>query len=139
MHSSLHIARLVGPVLSVIGLGMLISPDAYRAIAEQFLSHYFFAYISGVLAMVAGLAILNTHNIWTRDWRFAITMVGLILTCVGVFRVLAPAYVFYLGGALFAYPRFFPVCGTLFVAVGGFITFKGYVAYAPDPVEEVRS
>ncbi|HWV55351.1 hypothetical protein [Pseudorhodoplanes sp.] len=135
MHSSFHIARLMGPVMTVIGLGLVTNPGAYREITQQIVSYSLFVYFSGILAMVTGLAILNTHNVWTRDWRVIITVIGLILTCIGVFRVIAPPYVAYLGGAVFAYAYFHVVCGVLFLAVGGFITFKGYAAYDPDPAQ----
>ena len=47
MHQSLTIARLVGPVLAAIGIGMLVNQDVYRQMAGQFLAGYAFIYFSG--------------------------------------------------------------------------------------------
>ncbi|MGA7389125.1 MAG: hypothetical protein WBW99_14545 [Pseudolabrys sp.] len=58
MHQSLAIARLVGPVLSAIGIGMLANQVTYREMAAQFLRGFPFIYFSGVLTLVAGLGIV---------------------------------------------------------------------------------
>jgi hypothetical protein len=127
MHSSLNIARLVGPVLSAIGIGMLANQATYREMAAQFLGGLPFIYFSGVLMLVAGLAILNVHNIWTRDWRSTVTAVGWVLTGVGTFRIIAPQFANFIASAIIANAGFFTGLGIFLVAVGGFVTFKGYV------------
>ena len=80
MQKSLIIARLIGPVLSAIGIGMLVNQPTYREMAAQFLGGLPFIYFSGILGLVAGLYILNVHNVWTPDWRSAVTAVGWFLT-----------------------------------------------------------
>ena len=61
------------PGKATVGIGMLTNQAVYREMAEQFLASFPFIYITGVLALVSGLAILNAHNAWTRDWRSTIT------------------------------------------------------------------
>ena len=56
---------------------MLTNQATYRQMAGQFLAGYPFIYFSGILALVGGLAILNAHHDWTRDWRSLITLLGL--------------------------------------------------------------
>jgi hypothetical protein len=95
--------------------------------AAQFLGGLPFIYFSGVLMLVAGLAILNVHNIWTRDWRSTVTAVGWVLTGVGTFRIIAPQFANFIASAIIANAGFFTGLGIFLVAVGGFVTFKGYV------------
>ncbi len=92
MRTSILIARLIGPVLSVIGIGVLANGDVYRQMFGQLVHGYPFIYFSGILLLVAGLAILNVHHDWTADWRSVITAVGWILTGVGMFRLIAPQF-----------------------------------------------
>jgi hypothetical protein len=127
MQRSQAIARVVGPVFAAIGTGMLASGPVYRDMAQQFVSGYPFIYFSGVLLLVAGLTILNAHHAWTPDWRSAITALGWIFTGIGSFRVIAPNFVSFVGGALMTSNGFFTACGIVFLAIGGFFTFKGYV------------
>jgi hypothetical protein len=128
MQKSLTIARLVGPVLAAIGVGMLSNQATYREMAAQFLGGLPFIYFSGILALVAGLYILNVHNTWTPDWRSTVTMIGWVLTCVGAFRIIAPQFANFIASAVIANAGFFTGLGIVLVALGGFITFKGYVA-----------
>ena len=127
MPKSLMIARLVGPVLCAIGIGMLVNQSSYREMAAQFVGGLPFIYFSGILGLVAGLYILNVHNLWTRDWRSAVTAVGWFLTCVGAFRIIAPQFSSFVAGAIVANSGFFIGAGIVLMALGGFITFKGYV------------
>jgi len=128
MQKSLTIARLVGPVLAAIGVGMLSNQATYREMAAQFLGGLPFIYFSGILALVAGLYILNVHNTWTPDWRSTVTMIGWVLTCVGAFRIIAPQFANFIASAIIANAGFFTGLGIVLIALGGFITFKGYVA-----------
>ncbi|MGB8429527.1 MAG: hypothetical protein WCE72_06885 [Pseudolabrys sp.] len=128
MQKSLTIARLVGPVLAAIGVGMLSNQATYREMAAQFLGGLPFIYFSGILALVAGLYILNVHSAWTPDWRSTVTMIGWVLTCVGAFRIIAPQFANFIASAIIANAGFFTGLGIVLIALGGFITFKGYVA-----------
>jgi uncharacterized membrane protein len=128
MQTSQAIARLVGPVFCAIGIGMLASEVAYREIAAQFLAASPFVYFSGVLLLLGGLTILNSHHAWTPDWRSSITLLGWVLTGIGAFRVIAPPFVPFVAGSLVAYNGFFIVAGIVLLVLGGFLTFKGYAA-----------
>ena len=128
MQKSHAIARLVGPVFCAIGIGMLASGGTYRELAQQFVTGYPFIYFSGVLLLVAGLTILNAHSAWTPDWRSSITALGWLFAGVGAFRVIAPNFVVFVGGALITSNGFFFAAGIVFLAAGAFFTFKGYVS-----------
>jgi uncharacterized integral membrane protein len=130
MQKSQQIARLIGPVLCTIGIAMLINPEAYRHIAEEFLATPAFIYVTGVLLLAAGLAILNAHPLWTADWRSLVTLAGWIGTIAGVWRILAPNFVPFVGAAIIAHQNFFIGLGGVLVALGGFLSFKGYVSAA---------
>jgi hypothetical protein len=68
------------------------------------------------------------HNVWTRDWRCLITAIGWFITSVGVFRLLAPQFTVFVAGTIVATSGFFIGAGIVLLGLGGFITFKGYVA-----------
>ena len=130
MQKSQQIARLIGPVLCTIGIAILVNPETYRHIAEQFLATPAFIYVTGVLLLTAGLAILNVHPLWTPDWRSLVTLAGWISTVAGVWRILAPNFVPFVGAAIIAHPNFFVGLGIVLVTLGGFLSFKGYVSTA---------
>jgi hypothetical protein len=128
MEKSQAIARLSGPVFCAIGIGLLSNQTTYREMAGQFLAGYPFIYFSGILALVGGLAILNTHHVWTRDWRSLITLLGWTMSIVGVYRIIAPQFVNFIGTGAVAHNGFFTGAGIVLLALGVFLTFKGYAA-----------
>ena len=128
MDTSHWLARLIGPPMAFIGVGMLANGAVYREMAGQFLAAYPFIYLTGLLAVVSGLTILNVHNRWTGDWRSVITTVGWLLVAIGTYRLVAPQLAVFLAGSIVANPNFFTGAGIVLLALGGFITFKGYVA-----------
>ncbi|HMA56276.1 MAG TPA: hypothetical protein VKP52_06060 [Pseudolabrys sp.] len=108
MYPSQTIARLVGPVMAAVGIGMLVNQATYRE-AAQFVGGLPFIYFSGILALVTGLYILNVHNVWAPDWRSAVTAVGWLLTCVGAFRIVAPQFSSFVASAIIASADFLSV------------------------------
>jgi hypothetical protein len=128
MHPALTIARLIGPIFCAIGIGMLANQSTYREMAGQFLAGYPYIYFSGILALVGGLAILNANHDWTRDWRSLITLLGWTMSIVGVYRIIAPQFVNFIGTGAIAHNGFFTGAGIVLLALGGFLTFKGYAA-----------
>ena len=133
MQISILIARLIGPLFGTIGVGMLTNTETYRQIAQQYLTNPAIIYFSGIVILLIGLAILNLHNAWTRDWRSAITFIGWLMTVVGVWRIIAPQFIPFVAGAAVANQHFFAAFGVLLITLGGFVTYKGY---APPEARE---
>ena len=131
MQTSYFIARLAGPVMAVIGIGALINGPAYNEFGRQLLGNGPLVMISGVLALIGGLAILNAHPRWTADWRSLVTALGWLLSLVGVFRIFAPDLVRFVGAV--TNPVVTGVLAILLLGVGSVLTFKGYVAEQPRP------
>ena len=81
-------------------------------------------YLSGVLAFVAGLAIVRWHNVWRRDWTLLVTLSGWFLLLLGLARMFAAS--FYRRTSANASPEVFMLVeGLLFVTVL-FVTIKAY-------------
>jgi len=105
MHSKL-IARLMGPVLLVMGLGMALglwlSPDIFNGVMRDFMGNLAIIWLVGILMLVAGIAIINTHNLWIGDWRVIITLLGwlaiiaVLMSAVSMFYYLRLVVAMYL-------------------------------------------
>jgi hypothetical protein len=76
--------------------------------------------------MVAGLSIVNTHNVWTLRWPVIITLFGWALVLGGAIRIAAPRIVDVVGGAMMDHPTVTRVAGIIWGCLGVFLTIKGY-------------
>jgi len=118
MTPSIFIARILGPVLLIIGIGLLLEGDAFRAMAGEFVRDQGLIYI---LTLAAGLAILNVHHLWTRDWRVLITIFGWLFLVGGIMRILAMSMAQRVGESVIAHQRW-PLAGAIVtLALGAFV------------------
>ena len=60
MSTSVFIAWLIGPVMLVIGIALLTNQSAFRDMAEEFLASRALLFLSGLLIMPAGLALVGS-------------------------------------------------------------------------------
>jgi hypothetical protein len=123
---SVWIASLMGPVILALGLFMVTSPAALQQTTRRFLSDAPLILISGILAMVAGLAIVNTHNVWRLEWSLIVTFFGWVLLVGGAFRVIAPHLVQKAGEAMVDRAGITRLAGVVWWLLGVFLTIKGY-------------
>ena len=91
MGNSIFLAKFIGLTFMVIGVGTLVNREWYRELIVQFFSDRGQVYLSGILALLAGVAIVLVHNVWTPDWRILITLLGWIAIAKGVMRLTFPA------------------------------------------------
>ncbi len=123
---SIWIAKLLGPIVTVLGVHLLVSPARLQQTAAKFLQDTPLIFISGVLAMLGGLAIINTHNIWSWDWRVIITVFGWALLISGAGRILAPQLTTEVGGSMMDRPNMTRAAGLVWATLGLYLSYKGY-------------
>jgi hypothetical protein len=78
MPASTYLARLIGPVLAVVGLAMLLRPGHYLAVVADVLRSPALLYIASAIGLLGGVALVLAHNVWAADWRLIITLLGWI-------------------------------------------------------------
>jgi hypothetical protein len=126
MSTSVFIARLIGPVMLVIGLAVFANQRAFRDLAEEFLASRALTFLSGLIIMPAGLAIVLTHNIWAVDGRVMITLFGWANLIGGAIRLAAPAYVMQTGRAMLKRRYFIPIAAAIWVVAGALFCLFGF-------------
>lgn len=90
MDTSIFLARMIGPLLMLIGVGTLMNPEHYKAMTANFLKNSELYYFSGAIAFTVGMVIVLFHNQWTGDWRGVITIIGWMSLFKGAVRILFP-------------------------------------------------
>lgn len=128
METSFFLAKLIGPVLIVIGSGLLVKPTDFREMATDFLASRAMIFLSGLLTLVAGLAIVLTHNVWEFNWQVIITILGWLSVGGGVFRILFPDSVQSMGKSMLSKTTMMTVSGAIQILLGLWLCYIGYVA-----------
>ena len=68
MAQSIFLARLIGPFFAIVGAELLVNARPSARMAEEFLSSRALIFLSGLLTLPVGVAIVLTHNVWVADW-----------------------------------------------------------------------
>ncbi|MHB8140265.1 MAG: hypothetical protein ACYDHD_03240 [Vulcanimicrobiaceae bacterium] len=128
MANSRRIARIVGPTLIALGITEAINIDRFAGNAAPVV------YLNGTVLFVAGLAIIQAHNRWVRDWSVLVTLTGWVLFFGGLYRMFAPAAPQMSKGAA-TYGLL-----AILVAIGGVLTYKAFGAershLSPPPPQD---
>ena len=130
MTSSTYIARLMGPVLLIIGIGMavglMLEGEGYSSLLREFIGSRSLIFVTGILALVAGLVIVNTHNLWVQDWRVLVTVLGWLLVIRGVTLLVFPGIVQTLGDRVLASQAGIVAGAAFTFVIGAILCIKGY-------------
>lgn len=130
MSSSIFIARLIGPIFLVAPLAFVLRLDRFRAVATEFAESKALLYLGGFLGLLAGLALVLTHNVWSADWRIIITLVGWISIGRGLGAMLWPDKVAVLARTVVARTELIYAAAGLYLVIGLVLCYFGYVAPA---------
>ncbi len=90
MATTKMIAGLMGPTLLAIGIAMLVNARHFPEMAQQIGNDQGLIFVSGILLLVAGLAIVRVHNVWSGGWRIVVTVLGWLAVISGILRMLLP-------------------------------------------------
>jgi uncharacterized protein YjeT (DUF2065 family) len=127
MDSSVFLARLIGPLFVVIGVIIVTNPSRLRTIGRELIQGEAVIFMAGMITFVVGLAIVNTHNIWVRDWRIVITLLGWVSVVAGILRMGCPRLVKGIGGRMIDHPSAMVFGGAGAFLLGLFLSYHGYI------------
>lgn len=126
MQAPTLIARLIGPVLVVIGIGIPLNEANYMAMITEGAASPILIYLGGLVTLSLGVAILNAYRAWTADWRVIITVLGWLLAIGGIIRIVLPHFTATLATTLYSTPTGLRVFAAVMFVLGGFLSFEGY-------------
>ncbi len=114
-------------MMLVLGLFVAFNPARMRRIGREFLDSEALIFMSGVITLPVGLAIVATHNVWAADWRALITLIGWIAVIAGTARLALPAAMKKFGETMLEKPVMIAAPGALMAVMGGYLSWQGYL------------
>ena len=93
METSIALAQVIGPLMLIVGVGIIVNLEHYRRMVADFGASPLQIYVSGTMAIVFGLLIIILHNEWLWNWPVIITVLGWLTLLKGAVRVVAPKLV----------------------------------------------
>lgn len=84
------LGEIIGPVYLIIGLSVIFYPKQYVKIIADFEKNHLTMYVGMIIALIIGLIIVNTYNIWEWNVWIIITLTGWLALLKAVIYFLAP-------------------------------------------------
>jgi hypothetical protein len=128
MAQSKLIAGFIGPLLMAMGAAMLINRHLFPEMIGQLAHNYALIFLSGVLSLLAGIAIVRVHNVWSGGWPVIITVVGWLGIVGGVARMWFPQLAAPVAETIAANSTTLLIAGLVVLALGAFLSFKAYLS-----------
>jgi hypothetical protein len=126
MKHSHTIAALIGPLFCAMAVSLLLNRSLVPVMAQQIGHDYGLIFLSGALLLVAGLAIVRAHNVWSGGWPVLITAIGWFAIVGGLARILFFRQLADIASSVVSAPVLVPLVAGGLLAIGAFLTLKGY-------------
>jgi hypothetical protein len=126
MQTSIFLARLIGPVMTLVGISLLMNETAFRKMAMEFLRSPALIFFSGMILMPAGLAVVLSHNVWVLNWPVIIALLGWIAVISGALRVFAPDRALKIGKKAIASKEITTVSAAFWLVIGAVLCYFGF-------------
>ena len=94
MHAAVMIAKVMGPLLIILGLWFLFCQEfltKMRVTAEKAPGPL---YVAGVINLILGLIIITGFNVWHWNIFLSVTLLGWFLTLRGIYMLFMPGKFF---------------------------------------------
>lgn len=126
MELSLFLAQLIGLTYVVFAVVAIARPTLVQKAMRGVAADSFSTLFAGIVALVVGLAIVLSHNVWDGSWRVIVTIMGWASLFKGVAYLFAPESLFGLGSSLLENTSRMRLILVVALALGAYLAMKGF-------------
>ena len=90
MDISIFLAQALGLYLIIISLAFTFNQRRFKPIILDMMNAPGLMLISGFMALIIGILLVTSHNIWVMDWRVIITITGWMALLKGLNIIFFP-------------------------------------------------
>lgn len=125
MEITIFLAKLWGPVIFAVGIGIFVNQGYYVKIYRDLEKNTLAAFVFGMIAMTVGIAHILFHNVWGSWLEGIVSFLGWATLAKGTVFIIAPKFVDK-AGDFYANKNLVIFAGILTMALGGFLSWVAY-------------
>src|SRR3989338_6826871 len=127
MDLSIYLAKVMGLYLLIVSFGLLINKKRLIHILIDFLKNPPLVFLSGFFALVIGLLLVTSHNIWIMDWPVLITILGWLSLIKGTIRIAFPHFLVTTSQKWIQNDTFYNTTFFIMIFIGFTLLYYGYM------------
>jgi hypothetical protein len=128
MTTSFLLAKVLGIIYVVLGVGVLVNFRTLPQAVDDFFKNTGLTFLGGLVTAIIGLVIIALHNVWQGHWSLIITILGWFALVKGAVLIIRPQL---LAKATRPFTRsalLMVVDGCFILALGIFLAIMGFWA-----------
>lgn len=126
MELSYFLAQLIGIALVLFSVAGYMRPRLITVAMRDFDHESFSTLFVGFTALIGGLAIVLSHNVWDSTWRVWITLIGWAAVLKGFSYLVAPKWLMSVGRSVLKNQSWIRLSLILTLALGIYLAYKGF-------------
>ncbi len=129
--SDAQIFQLFSLAYVAVGVGILINPDFYKKIYQDFIDNGMAMYLGGFAALVIGYLLVTFHNVWEMDWHVIITIFGWIALIKGMLILVRPQVIIAVAKLFVNNEKALKIEAIVALLIGLLFSFLGFCPESP--------
>ena len=90
MQTSIMLAQILGPYCIIAAIGLFFGHEMMKKAYQEFFKSPALLYLAAAMALLLGLFIIGSHNIWVQNWTVLITLAGWMAVIKGTLLMVFP-------------------------------------------------
>lgn len=90
MENSLYLAQLLGMYFILVGLLMMFRQKFFIHAVRDFIDSRVLRFLVPIFELLAGIALVLAHNVWTWGFEGVVTVIGWVLIVEALFYLALP-------------------------------------------------
>lgn len=128
METSLSYAKVIGPIMALMGLSLALNRAAFTGMAKEFMKSPALIFLAGFITLLLGLIVVAFHNVWVADWPVIITVLGWVMVASGIVRMNFADRLKKTGEKMLKNDALMIGAALLYIAIGAALTYFGWLA-----------
>ncbi len=124
---SIFLAKTIGLYLVIVSAAFMLKANELKPMILDMLKNPSLVLFSGILALIFGILIVVSHNVWVMDWRVIITLLGWLTLLKGVVRLFYPEFVMRKAIMCIENKAFYTIMMLITLLIGLVLLYFGYV------------
>jgi len=128
---TVFLSRLIGLATLILSAAMFAGKSPMVAAIELMAQDRAALFLLGIAGVVAGLAIVLTHNVWSKGlWPLVVTLCGWVILIRGALILVLPASILTGIVAALDFPDYVYVYAAIPLVLGAYLSWRGFVPAA---------
>jgi hypothetical protein len=127
MATTYFLARLIGPILFVVGASVLFQRAVFLAVLNDLIGNRTALFMTGLVLLLLGLFVVLVHNVWNAGFLpLVITLLGWLLVLRGLLSMFVPGHEIARLVRVLKFEEFSWLYGSAIVVLAAYLTWAGF-------------